>query len=55
MSLKYNIKNDNITTNIFFSKNNTRESLDDIKTILENNVNLNIYSNDSKKIIHLKI
>lgn len=48
MSLKYNIRNDNIKTNIFFSNNNTREALDDIKTILENDIKFNIYPNDSQ-------
>ena len=47
MSLKYNIKNLNTSTSIFFNNCIDNNCLDEIKTILENDDNFKVYSNDT--------
>jgi hypothetical protein len=47
--LKYNIKNENLSTNIFFNDYDTvnKPYIENIKIILESNKNLNIYPDDT--------
>ena len=48
MSLKYNIINESISTNIYFKNYSSHENphLNDIKLLLENNAYFNVFPND---------
>ena len=46
MAFRYSLKNDkNIKTHIYFNENQNK-NLDDIKILLEDNENINIFPND---------
>jgi len=44
MEKRYNLKNENVTTSIYFNTN-TSKNLDDIKLLLEENANIHVYPN----------